>query len=160
MDSKTTKPNPFDVMKKMAIDGNPKLRLARLSNIVAVDQKGKRCTITIGVGAEDVKNQMLGKIGYGGLFLIDTEEFERTEKEMMAESDGGMKAIVDWVEQHQRAKDGENDTYEAGFAKAAAKIINIYNKAVAQAKVFDDKLAKLKAHNLEEYIRLFGNRND
>jgi len=79
-----SKVNAFDVIKKMSDDGNKNIRLAPLSNIIAVDQKGKKCTITVGVEAEDVKNYMLNKIGYGGLLLIDKEAYEATEKEIQA----------------------------------------------------------------------------
>lgn len=79
------KVNAFDVIKRMSADGSKHMRLAPLSNIVAVDQKGKRCTITIGVEAEDIVNQMAGTVGYGGLLLIDRQAFRETEEKILQE---------------------------------------------------------------------------
>lgn len=73
---------PLDVIKKMADDNSEGLELAPLANIISVDQKGNRCTFTIGVSAHAVNNWLLNKTGYGGLFLIDKDAYCTTEKEL------------------------------------------------------------------------------
>lgn len=72
----------FEVIQKLVNDNNPKCRLAPLTNVIAVDQKGKRCTFTIGVEAEDVKNYMLDHTRHGGLLLIDHQAYVQAEKEL------------------------------------------------------------------------------
>jgi len=77
----------LDVIKRMADDNNPGLRLASLNNIDKVEIKGKNGFFTVGTPPEDVHNWMQGKTKHGGLFLIDGEAFKETEAKMKAENE-------------------------------------------------------------------------
>lgn len=81
---KNTVVNAFDIIKFLSDKGDKGIRLAPLSNIIAADQNGKKCTFKIGVEPEDIKNYMLNKTGYGGLLLIDKEAYQQAEKQIAA----------------------------------------------------------------------------
>ncbi len=74
--------NVFDVLKKMSDSADPGLRLAPLSNIISVDQKGSKCTMLIGVQPVDIKNYILKQTMKGGLLLVDGEAFAKAEKSL------------------------------------------------------------------------------
>lgn len=59
--------------------------------------------------------------------------------------DPGLRATIGWIARHEKRPDECEDTYETGFQITAQKVLNIYHKAMEQARRFDEKIASLQS---------------
>lgn len=67
------------------------------------------------------------------------------EAEHQVPEDQTLQKIRDWIEANGKCFDEFDDKYDIGFARAAARIINMYDKSMEQARRFDRTLAERDA---------------
>jgi hypothetical protein len=78
----------FEILQRMC-DGEMDIRLAPLSNIIAVNIYGGRGQVTIGVTREVAEELMTEKEFVGGFLLADKEQFDSLAEESEGDSTDG-----------------------------------------------------------------------
>lgn len=73
---------PFTVMQKMIDNGDERISLAPLGNIIAANKNGDRHTLVIGVNAKTFKDISEGVKFMGGLVLVPEDAFNEVLKTM------------------------------------------------------------------------------